>query len=64
MLFVMMLAAPALAMQSGNPPTPKTSVPTGWPIAGYLIAGFMFAAAIGLSLLASNRSDPDSGAVS
>jgi len=58
------LSAPAFAMQQGTPPMPKVNAPGGWPIVGYLIAGLMFAAAIGLSLRASNRSDPDSGAIS
>jgi hypothetical protein len=63
-LATMALSAPALAMQSGNPPMPKVGAPTGWPIVGYLVAGVLFAAAVGLSLLASNRTDPDSGEVS
>lgn len=63
-LITLALSAPAFAMQQGTPPMPKVTPPGGWPIVGYLIAGLMFAAAIGLSLRASNRSDPDSGAIS
>ena len=63
-LAALALSAPVFAMQQGTPPMPKVNTPGGWPIVGYLIAGFMFAAAIGLSLRASNRSDPDSGAIS
>jgi hypothetical protein len=63
-LVVMAVAGPVFAMQQGSPPMPRVSAPGGWPLVGYLVAGLMFAAAIALSLLASNRSDPDSGALS
>ena len=63
-LFALAVSAPAFSMQQGTPPMPKVTPPGGWPIVGYLIAGLMFAAAIALSLNASNRSDPDSGAIS
>ena len=63
-LAVLLLAAPAFAMRQGAPPMPKVSPPGGWPIAGYLVAGALFVGAVWLSLLSSNRADPDSGEIS
>jgi hypothetical protein len=56
-------AASAFAMQQGNPPSPKISAPSGWPVIGYLIAAVLFAVAITLSLKTTTRSEvEESGA--
>jgi hypothetical protein len=56
-------AASAFALQQGNPPSPKITPPTGWPVIGYLIAAVLFAAAITLSLKTTTRSEvEESGA--
>ena len=62
-LTALLPVASAFAMQQGNPPSPKISAPSGWPVIGYLIAALLFGVAITLSLKTTTRSEvEESGA--